>query len=94
MVMNCYEYIHWPLLDGKKQLGVIQTSLSYAEAQSLLESLPLLMIILVPIALLIAGWSGLLLTNRALRPVRQIIEKTRALNPDDLTPTFTSKWDR
>ena len=74
-----------PLLDGKKQLGVIQTSLSYAEAQSLLESLTLLMIILVPIALLIAGWSGLLLTNRALRPVRQIIEKTRALNPDDLT---------
>lgn len=73
-----------PLLDEQKQTGVIQTSLSYAEAQSLLESLTLLMIILVPVALLIAGWSGLLLTNRALRPVRHIIEKTRALNPDDL----------
>ena len=73
-----------PLREAGKQIGVIQVSLSYAEAQSLLESLTLLMLLLAPIALIIAGSSGLLLTNRALKPVRQIIETTRALNPDDL----------
>jgi heavy metal sensor kinase len=74
-----------PLYRGTEQVGILQVGVSYLETQTLLESLTLLFLILVPCALLVAGVGGLLLTSTMLRPVRAIIHAADALNPEDLS---------
>ncbi|HEX2948792.1 MAG TPA: ATP-binding protein [Armatimonadota bacterium] len=70
--------------DGKP-LGVIQVAMSYAEVQAVLEGLTTLLLLLVPCALVVAAMGGIFLTDRALRPVRQIITSAENLKPDDLS---------
>jgi heavy metal sensor kinase len=74
-----------PLVRDGKRLGVLQVAASYAETQALLGSMTSLSLILVPCALVVAGLGGLILTNRALQPVRRITESANSLNPDDLS---------
>jgi heavy metal sensor kinase len=74
-----------PLQRDGQEFGVMQVAISYAEAETLLESLTTLLLMLVPCALVVAALGGLLLTKRALQPVRQIVDAAAALNPDDLS---------
>ncbi len=74
-----------PLLRKGVRIGVVQVAVSYEEMQNLLNTLATMMFILVPCVLLVAGVGGVILTDRALRPVRQIIRTAETLNPDDLS---------
>jgi len=74
-----------PLIRNKKQIGVVQFATSYEEAQVMLDSLTLMLLLLVPCALLIAGLGGYFLTRHTLAPIRQIVVAAEALNPDDLS---------
>ncbi|MHB9133027.1 MAG: ATP-binding protein [Armatimonadota bacterium] len=74
-----------PLYHEGKQIGVMQVAISFAEMQILLDSLTKMLLLLIPCALLIAGVSGLFLTNRALQPVRQILAAAEMMHPEDLS---------
>ena len=74
-----------PLVRNNTPMGVLQVATSYEEMQSLLNSLTAIMLILVPCVLLVAGAGGMVLTDRALRPIRQIIRSAETLKPDDLS---------
>lgn len=74
-----------PLYRENRQIGVIQTAMSFAEVEVLLNNLTLTLIALMPVALILAGIGGLLLTSRALRPVRQIVDAANSMSPDDLS---------
>ncbi|HEY3379690.1 MAG TPA: ATP-binding protein [Armatimonadota bacterium] len=74
-----------PLKKDGQQLGVVQAAVSFTETQSLLKSLTLILLLLVPCTLVLAAVGGLFLTNRALQPVRQIIAAAESLHSDDLS---------
>ncbi len=63
----------------------MQVATSYAEAQATLKSLTELMLLFIPCALAIAGIAGLVLTNRVLCPVRQIITAADTIHHEDLS---------
>ncbi|MHB0937696.1 MAG: sensor histidine kinase [Armatimonadota bacterium] len=74
-----------PVVKDGRQIGVIQVATSYEEMQTLLNSLTTMMLILIPCVLVVAGIGGIWLTDRALRPVRDIIHTAERLNPGDLS---------
>ncbi|MHB9110268.1 MAG: sensor histidine kinase [Armatimonadota bacterium] len=74
-----------PLIRDKKQVGVVQFATSFAEAEVMLDSLTLMLLLLVPCALLIAGLGGYFLTRHTLGPIRRMVDAAEALNPDDLS---------
>jgi len=74
-----------PVLRDGKRIGVLQVATSYEDMQALLKLLATMMFILIPCVLAVAGVGGLLLTDRALRPVRHIVQTAETLNPDDLS---------
>jgi len=74
-----------PLIRNGRRIGVIQAATSYEEMRTLLNTLATIMFILVPCVLVVAGVGGVLLTDRALRPVRHIIRTAEQLNSDDLS---------
>lgn len=74
-----------PILRNGRQIGVIQAATSYEEMRALLNTLATIMFILVPCVLILAGVGGVILTDRALRPVRRIIRTAETLNPGDLS---------
>lgn len=74
-----------PLIRNKQRIGVVQFATSYEEAQVMLDSLTLMLLLLVPCALLIAGLGGFFLTRHTLAPIRQIVVAAEGLNPDDLS---------
>jgi heavy metal sensor kinase len=74
-----------PLLRDEQQVGVMQLAVSFTEAKVILDSLTLMLLLLVPCALVVAGLGGYFLTRHTLRPIRQIVDAAEALNPDDLS---------
>jgi signal transduction histidine kinase len=74
-----------PIRRDGRQIGVIQVATSYEEMQTLLNTLTTMMLILIPCVLVVAGAGGVWLTDRALRPVRDIIRSAEHLNSDDLS---------
>ena len=77
-------YTH-PLTRDGQQIGVVQAVFSLHEVQVLLDGLNTVALILVPCVLLLAAIGGLFLTNRTLRPVREIARTASALNANDLS---------
>lgn len=74
-----------PVVRNSKQVGVVQLAVSFAEAEVMLNSLTLMLLLLVPCALVLAGVGGYFLTRHTLGPIRQIVDAAEALNPDDLS---------
>jgi len=74
-----------PLVRDNKQIGVMQLASSFAEAKVMLNSLTLMLLLLMPCALVLAGVGGYFLTRHTLGPIRQIIDAAESLNPDDLS---------
>lgn len=81
--------ISYPLFrnDGRSVWveGVLQIGYSLTELNRLQESLVRVLLMLIPIALLAAGAGGLFLTDRALRPVREITEAAGEIGAQDLS---------
>jgi signal transduction histidine kinase len=74
-----------PLRSRRVVTGVIQAAHPLAEHQHLVESHGRTLLMLLPLALLTAGLGGILLTNRALRPVRDITEAAARIEADNLS---------
>lgn len=80
-----YRVFSQPIVQEDKVIGTLQAAVSFAEVEALLQNLTITLIILIPVALLVAGVGGLFLTSRALRPVRQIADTAKSLSADDLS---------
>lgn len=71
-------------LDGVLN-GVVQFAHPLGEQQRLAESLFRTLLAAMPLALLTAGLGGLLLTSRALRPVRRVTQAAAQIGAEDLS---------
>jgi signal transduction histidine kinase len=74
-----------PVIYNGKCTWVVQSAASFTELEMLINNLTFTLTILVPVAIIIAGFGGFFLTERALRPVRQITDAANALSTDDLS---------
>ncbi|MCW3098744.1 MAG: integral rane sensor signal transduction histidine kinase [Chthonomonadaceae bacterium] len=70
---------------GGQIVGIVQVSYPLQELNSLLRGLDRTLFILIPLALLVAGIGGAGLTDRALRPVRQISRAAMEVEASDLS---------
>lgn len=71
------------LPDGQE--GVVQAAHPLGEQQRLADSQFRTLLLLIPLALLVAGGGGLFLTNRALRPVRDVTQAAAEIGAGDLS---------
>jgi len=78
-----------PLTRRNRQIGVIQLAFPLTELFVLQEGLTRMLLLITPFALLAAGIGGLVLTDRALRPVREIAHTADAVNAADLSHRLT-----
>lgn len=74
-----------PLHRNGAIIGVLQVAYPLTEMQFLLKSLSLILLALIPFALLLAGIGGLVMTDRALLPLRALTRAAAALGADDLS---------
>lgn len=74
-----------PVPHGGPQEGVMQVAHPLAEQQRLIESQVRTLLILLPLAVLVAGLGGLFLTNRALAPVRDVTHTAAQIGAEDLS---------
>lgn len=65
--------------------GVVQVGASLADVDRSLNNLNTTLLTLTPVALLIAGVGGLLLTGRMLRPLRQVNQELALIRAEDLS---------
>jgi signal transduction histidine kinase len=66
-------------------VGVVQVAQPLEERERLVESQFRTLLVLVPLALLVAGVGGLFLTNNALRPVDQMTQAAADIGAGDLS---------
>lgn len=74
-----------PILRRGQRVGVLQVGMPFEEMQSLLSSLSTVFLILAPCALVLAALGGIFLTDRALRPVRNIVYAADGITSADLS---------
>lgn len=78
-----------PLYDNGTLIGVIQVPYSLVEVNRAIAGMRRTLLTLIPAALLLAGIGGALLTDRALRPVRQIVQTAEQIGAHDLSRRIT-----
>jgi heavy metal sensor kinase len=70
--------------DGR-MIGWLQGAQSLASMEETLRNLRLQLVLGVPLLLFVAGWGGLFLADRALRPIDRIIRTAQTINSSDLS---------
>jgi signal transduction histidine kinase len=74
-------------------MGVVQAAQPLGPQQQLLQSVVDTLLILIPIAALLAAAGGLFLTHRAMRPVREVTAAAAELGAKDLSLRLTVRGD-
>ncbi len=74
-----------PVLRNDRIVGWLQVAQSLEALEEISEELPTEILLNLPLVLLLAALGGLFLSNRALRPVRQITQTAQAITATDLT---------
>ena len=74
-----------PLRDRGQVIGVGQNALPLGEYYRAIADVDGVLLTLIPMALLLAGIGGAVLTGRALRPVRQITQAAAVIGAEDLS---------
>ncbi len=74
-----------PIRHNGKIVGVVQTGLSLTRIHAELAEMTRTLVYLIPVVLLIAGFGGAFLTDRALRPVRRIAAAAGQIEAEDLS---------
>ncbi len=69
---------------NEKPIGVIQAIYPLAEINLSIDEMNATLLTLIPVALILAAAGGAWLTDRALRPVRQIAQTAASIGADDL----------
>lgn len=71
--------------------GAVQAAHPLGEQQRLAESQYRTLLLLIPLALVVAGLGGLFLTNRALQPVRDVTHAAAQIGAEDLSRRLAVK---
>ena len=74
-----------PILHAGQVVGVVQAGNSMTRIYEDRDRMTRTLVYLIPVVLLIAGIGGAFLTDRALRPVRQIAQTTGRIEAEDLS---------
>lgn len=74
-----------PIVDGDKTVGVVQVIYPLTELAKFLRGLTFTLIALFPLVLLVAGFGGMFLTSRWLRPVKEITHAADEISAHDLS---------
>ncbi len=74
-----------PLTSHGKVRGVVQAAASLTETERALDGLTTTLLTMIPLALLACGASGLFLTSRAIRPVKEISEAADRIGEANLS---------
>jgi heavy metal sensor kinase len=74
-----------PIRPGGEVVGVVQTARDLGELDRLRASLIRTVLTILPIALLVAVFGGVFLTDRALRPVRAVTHAAAGMSARDLS---------
>ncbi len=74
-----------PIRSHGRVSGIVQVAYPLEPLDHLLNGLTLILLVLSPLALLLAGLGGVFLTERALQPVRRITRAAAQLEADDLS---------
>jgi signal transduction histidine kinase len=74
-----------PAIRNERIVGAVQTAIPLGEQQRLAESQYRTLLLLLPLALVVAGLGGLFLTNRALQPVRDVTQAAAQIGAEDLS---------
>jgi len=74
-----------PVWGRGRVIGVVQAARPLGDLRQLLHNLSRTLLMLIPLALVMAGLFGLILTSRALSPVRRLSHAAASLGTDDLS---------
>jgi heavy metal sensor kinase len=74
-----------PIRRGERVIGALQMAAPLGPQERLVEGLTRRLLMLLPVALLIAFLGGIFLTDRALRPVRRVTKAAAELGARDLS---------
>lgn len=64
---------------------VVQSATNITDVNDVLNNLTTTLALLAPLALIIAGLGGLLITNRALSPIRRIVDAANEMKSEDIS---------
>lgn len=73
-----------PIFDQGEQIGAVQTAISTGPLEAALASVTYSLLLLLPAIGIFAGLGGVLLTRRALAPVRQLTDSAAQIAPSNL----------
>jgi len=74
-----------PLRNEEQIIGVVQIAAPLGQVQRDIAGLTRALLLVLPPALLVAAVAGLFLTNRALRPVKEMTKAAAGIRPDQLS---------
>lgn len=74
-----------PLREDKKIIGVVQIAASLGQLNRDIAGLTHALILILPLALLVAVGTGVFLTERAMRPVQSLTQAAMRIRPDQLS---------
>jgi heavy metal sensor kinase len=80
-----WRLISQPIIREGRTIGWLQMSQSLEVLEDIARDLPTEIFLNLPLILFVSGLGGLFLSNRALRPIRQITQTTQSLKAGDLT---------
>lgn len=80
-----WRLISRPVLRQGRIVGWLQVAQSLEALEEISEELPTEILLNLPLVLLLAALGGLFLSNRALRPIRQITQTAQTITATDLT---------
>ena len=73
-----------PIFDHGEQIGIVQTAIPTGPTEAALASVTYSLLLLLPALGIFAGLGGVLLTRRALAPVRQLTDSASQIAPSNL----------
>jgi len=74
-----------PVFAGQEQIGIVQTAIPIGPTEAALASVTYSLLVLLPVIGLVAVLGGMVLTRRALAPVRQLTETAAQIAPSSLS---------
>ncbi len=80
-----YRILYHPVILDGTLLGIIQSTMPVDEYETLIETINIILISFIPLALVVAGASGLILTKKMLEPVRQMATAADTISVTDLS---------
>ena len=79
-----------PVIRGGRVVNLVQVAASFVEVNGTLRRLALILMAVVPSAVLLAGFGGWNLANRAMRPVDNVVDEARRITAERLNERISA----